>query len=742
MKQLFILCALVFAFYTVDAQNKISGRVTDQNNLPLPGATVIIPEMNKGVIANANGQYELTNLPNGKTKIQFSFIGHASVIETVSLNGSPVQVDATLHESAIETEAIVISGGYRSTQHENAVKIDVLKLNSKEVIATPNFAEILTKIPGVDMISKGSGVSKPVIRGLSMNDILVLNNSVRFENYQYSSHHPLGIDEFGIEDVEVIKGPASLLYGSDAIGGVINFIKEKPATQNTISGDYNLQLFSNTLGMTNNLGVKGASEKLFGGIRVGQKTNSDFLQGGGTYAANTRFNEYSVKANAGTTGKAGLFQLFYDYSQQKLGLAEEEAIEAISERGRKCDLFYQQLNTHLLSSQNKIYLGKMKLDVNAAYQNTTLAHIGEPGEYELEMALATTTYEVKLNLPSDAKSEYIVGIQGFNQVNTNRNDRETILLPNATTNNYSAFGLLQHTFFDKLKLQTGFRYDYRTLASNAVGHPDSAAYRVALDKSYGSFSGSIGATCQLSDELLFRANFASAYRTPNLAELTSNGPHETRHEMGDNSLVPEKSYEADLGLHYHAENFTIDLACFYNRVNDYIYISPTGNMSSEGLPIYQYMQNDSRLYGGEAGVHVHPKSIEWLHLEGTFSTVTGVQDNENYLPFIPANEVNLEVRAEKAKLLFLNEVFVSLRSNTAFRQDNIAPDETETDGYSLLDLAVGGTLKVQNQMISIVLSANNLFDTKYVDHLSTLKEVGMYNPGRNIAFTLRVPFGK
>jgi iron complex outermembrane receptor protein len=165
-------------------------------------------------------------------------------------------------------------------------------------------------------------------------------------------------------------------------------------------------------------------------------------------------------------------------------------------------------------------------------------------------------------------------------------------------------------------------------------------------------------------------------------------------------------------------------------------------MSSEGLPIYQYMQNDSRLYGGEAGVHVHPKSIEWLHLEGTFSTVTGVQDNENYLPFIPANKVNLEVRAEKDKLLFLNGAFISIRNNTAFRQDNIAPDETATGGYSLFDLAVGGNLKVQNQMVSIVFSANNLFDTKYVDHLSTLKEVGMYNLGRNIAFTLRVPFGK
>jgi iron complex outermembrane receptor protein len=488
------------------------------------------------------------------------------------------------------------------------------------------------------------------------------------------------------------------------------------------------------------LGVKGASKKIFGSVRAGQKTNADFLQGGGDFADNTRFNEHSVKANAGITSNAGLFQLFYDYSQQKLGLAEEEAIEAISVRGRKCELFYQQLNTHLLSSQNKIYMGEIKLEVNAAYQNTTLAHFGEPGEYELEMALATTMYEAKLYLPSDEKSEYIVGIQGFNQVNTNKNDRETILLPNAVTKNYSAFGLLQRTFFDKLKLQTGFRYDYRILATDAVGYPDSEAFRSALDKSYGSFSGSLGAILNLSKELLLRANVASAYRTPNLAELTSNGPHETRQEIGDNTLVPEKSYEADLGLHYHAENFTIDLACFYNRVNDYIYISPTGNISSEGLPIYQYMQNDSRLYGGEAGIHVHPKSIEWLHLEGTFSKVTGVQDNGNYLPFIPANKVNLEVRAEKEKLLFLNGAFISLRTNTAFSQDNIAPDETATDGYSLVDMAVGGNLMVYNQIFYIALSANNLFDTKYVDHLSTLKEVGMYNPGRNIAFTLRVPF--
>jgi len=175
---------MVLSIYTVVAQNRISGKVTDQQNVPLPGATVSLPELNKGTMTNEKGEYELTNLPSGKNKVQFSFVGYASDIKTVLLNNAQVELNATLKEAVIEAEEIVVSGGYHSTQHENAVKIDVLKLNPKEIAATPNFTEVLTSVPGVDMISKGSGISKPVIRGLSMNDILVLNNSVRYENYQ------------------------------------------------------------------------------------------------------------------------------------------------------------------------------------------------------------------------------------------------------------------------------------------------------------------------------------------------------------------------------------------------------------------------------------------------------------------------------------------------------------------------------------------------------------------------------
>ena len=742
MKKSLFVCVMVLSYLIANAQNRIYGTVTGPDHQPVTGAIIFVPEQNKGTVADAEGKYELNNLPSSKLTLQFSFIGYTSRVETVFLHGDSLRLDIAMDISSNEMETVVVSGGHNSTQHATAVKIDVLKLDRQMSAATPTFAQSLTKIPGVDMISKGSGVSKPVIRGLSMNDILVLNNGVRFENYQYSSHHPLGIDEFGIENVEIIKGPASLLYGSDAIGGVVNFIKENPATIGSVAGDYNMQLFSNTSGIVNNVGVKASSKNIFGGIRVGQKSHTDYRQGGGAYVPNSRFNEMSAKANAGITGKTGTFKLYYDYTDEKLGMVEDEAIEAVTEHGRKNEIWYQALNTHLLSSQNKLYLGNYKLDVNAAYQNTALSHIADTGVYEIQMDLATLTYDAKLYLPSDRMSEYIVGAQGFNQSNKNINNRETKLLPDAVTNNYSVFALVQHTFADRLTVQTGARYDAKSITSQKIGaETDGMAYRPALDKTFGSFSGSLGATLHVTESLLLRANIASAYRTPNLAELTSNGQHELRYEVGDRQLVPENAYESDLSLHYHRGNVTFDVAGFYNMVNNYIFIAPTGSSTPDGTAIYQYLQANSALYGGETGVHIHPQALPWLHLEAAYSTVTGKQSNGDYLPFVPAQKIRCEIRGERERLLFLNKAFASTSTSTAFDQNNAAPDETPTAGYTLADAAIGGGIAVNKQVIIISLGINNILDTKYIDHLSTLKEVDLNNPGRNISLGIKIPFG-
>jgi iron complex outermembrane recepter protein len=740
MKRYFILLIYIALADFAFSQNILKGHITDQDKIPLPGTGIFIYELDKGTVADSNGNYILENIPDGKFRIQYSFIGYSSEVKTIFFAGKPQIVDVVMAETSIETREVVISGGYNSTQHENAVNIDRLKLQSTANILTPNTSELLTMVPGVTMISKGPGVSKPVIRGLSMDNVLVLNNGVRNENYQYSDHHPLGIDEFGVSDVEIIKGPASLLYGPDAIGGVVNFIREKPAPVGQILGDYNIRLFSNTLGLSTNLGLRGTSKKFYGGFRIGTKTHADYLQGGGDFAPNTRFNTLSLKADGGYTGKKVASKMYYEFNRQKLGLSEEEAIEAIHSRGRENDIWYEQTDNQLISSQNKIFLNTYKLEINGAFQSATLTHFAGPGETEISMRLSTLTYEAKLYLPSTEKSEYIVGVQGFNQGNKNIPGAEEILLPDATTDNYGLFTLLQHYFFKGFKVQAGLRYDIKSINTQQVGFPEEDGYRAALDKNYGSLSGSVGATYELRDRIFFRGNFAAAYRTPNLAELTSNGMHENRYEVGNSDLTPQHAYETDASIHYHIENLTFDIAGFYNVINHYIYIAPNGDSTGSGAGIYRYTQNDAGLFGGEAGIHLHPESWKWLHFETTFSTVTGKQADGEYLPFIPASRLDAELKFEKEKMGKIRDAFVKVMSRNTFRQDHPAPEENATDGYNLADIGLGFSLPISTQQIIIQFEVNNLFDKKYIDHLSTLNEVGLYDPGRDFKLSLSVPF--
>lgn len=741
MKKIVLIFFVLFLFIKVNAQNQIKGKVTDINNEPLIGASVSLPELNKGTITNQAGEYLISNVPNGKIKIQFSFVGYNTEIKTIDISQTENKIDVLLSIAIIKSQEVVITGGYVSSQHENAVKIDVLKSKDIALSGTSNFMESLTKVPGVDMIAKGQGVSKPVIRGLSMNDVLVMNNGVRIENYQFSENHPLGIDDNDVERVEIIKGPASLLYGSDAIGGVINFIKEKPAPVGKILGDYRMQLHSNTLGMNNSIGLKGASKKLFGGFRFGNKTHADYLQGDGDYVPNSRFNEMTFNANTGYTGKIGTFKIFYDYFKQDLGMTVPPVKPLITEQGRKNEIWFQDLEHQLLSSQNSLYLGKFKWDINAAYQNALRKLQTTLDVPFVEMNLNTIAYESKLYLPSNDKSEYIIGLQGMSQNNRNLNNRASQFLPDANINNIGFLGLAQYTFFKKLKLQGGLRFDMYKTETYALGIEGTSGYHAPVNKEFSNLNGSIGATYSVNKKIMLRANFAKGYRVPNLSELTSNGLHGNRYEIGNENLSPENSFETDLSMHYHSEFLSFDLAGFYNQINDYIFISPTTDTTSTGVGIYHFSQTNAKLYGGEAGIHFHPKSLPWLHIEGTYSSVVGKQENGNYLPFIPAQKFRYEIRAEREKIGFLKKPSIKLSALTALKQGNPSPYVTATNGYTLVNFSVNTDFHISRQILNFGISVNNIFDTQYFDHLSTLQPLNYYNQGRNISVSLKVPFG-
>lgn len=718
------------------AQNQINGKITDsKTNEALTGANVFLLEQQKGTITNEKGEYVITDLPKGKFKIQFSFVGYKSIIKTIVSEKTKIELNIELEPTVIQAEEVVISGGTYSTQHENAIKIELIRAKEITNSGTPTFTEAIATIPGVDMIAKGTGVSKPVIRGLSMTNILLLNNGVKMENFQFSENHPFIIDEFGIDRIEIIKGPASLLYGSDAIGGVINLIKEKPALTGKIIGDYNIQYHSNTEGLVSNLGIKGSSNEFFWGIRAGIKSHSDYKDGNGDYIPNTRFNEQSLKANIGMNKAFGTFKLYYDYNRPELGMCVGKSVPLITERGRKNDIWYQDLTNHIISSRNKLFLGNYKIDINVAYQmnNRKLQTDESMPAFELvDMDLNTLSYEIKTYLPSNENSEYIVGFQGMNKTNRN-NEAPNHILPDADVNDISFFGLAQHSFFKKIKAQAGLRYDMRTIST------EEEVNKEATDRNFDNISASIGATYNLNENILFRTNFASAYRTPNIAELTQNGMHGAHYEQGDINLKVQKSYEVDLSIHYHSKYVMLDIAGFYNNINDYIFIAPTNDTISTGDKIYRYSQTNAELYGGEAGLNICP--VNWFNFKSTYSYVIGKQKDGNYLPFIPQNKLRFEIKIQNEKLAFLRKPFIKIGTLIVSKQNHPAMFETETDGYFLLNAALGTSIKWSNQKVSFGISVNNLLNKTYYDHLSTLKGLGYYNIGRNICINMRVPFG-
>ncbi|WP_165929994.1 TonB-dependent receptor [Flavobacterium caseinilyticum] len=742
MKNIIICFFVLFLFVKANAQNTtIYGEVIDFESARIPGATIYLPELNKTETSDERGKFSFQNLPKGFVKIQISHPQYISKLFTINLKNAENIIKLKLEEALMELDEVVISGGYISSQHQNAIKIDLLKNKDIASSGTPNFMESLTKIPGVDMISKGQGISKPVIRGLSMNNILVLNNGFRMENYQYSENHPLGLDENGVDRVEVIKGPSSLLYGSDAIGGVLNFIKEKPAAAGTISGDYRGQYFSNTRGYSNSLGMKGASNSFFGGFRVNNKQHEDYLQANKTFVPNSRFNETSVKVNLGTTGKLGTFKVFYDYFKQDLGLVLAPVIPLITSQGDNVGIYSQDLKHQIAATENNLFFNKIKVSLNGSYQLADRIGYTDNDIPKAEMQLKTITYESKATYAFSDKTNFILGVQGLNQTNRNLENRLQKFLQDANSNNIGFLSLFQTEISNKYSIQGGFRYDINKFDAFELGVPTTpVTYKSAKSNTFSDYSASLGSTYKINNKFMVRANFAKAFRSPNLAELTSNGIHGNRFETGDINLKSQDAYQADLSTHYHGKLISFDLAGFYNKIENYIYYSPTGTYTPQNIEKFNYLQTNANLYGGEAGIHIHTEKMPWLHFESSYSYVRGEKGNNENLPFIPAQKLRYELKFEKEKLGVFLKPNLKIVFLTAFNQPNFGYKEIQSEGYTLTNLSINTMMKIGKQQLTITLAGNNIFDIGYYDHLSTLKSLYFYNQGRDISFTVIIPF--
>ncbi|WP_159023151.1 TonB-dependent receptor [Formosa sp. L2A11] len=732
--RLFIIILLCFIATPVVSQNIIEGRVIDNTTeSPLPFIDVYFPQLEKGGTTDENGHFKIENLPTGSYKLVCSSMGYETYGQIISIPYKE-HLSIALKTSAIEMEEVIVSTPFHKLQRDNVMKVERAKVADLKASGAVTLAQGISDIAGVESITTGMSIGKPVIRGLSSNRVLVYTQGVRLENQQFGDEHGLGLNDAGVESIEVIKGPASLLYGSDALGGVLYLNPERFANQDETHADFGASYYVNTQGTSANVGYKTSGNGFKFLIRGSAAEHADY-DTKDYRVTNTRFKEKDLKAGFGYQNTNFKTEFRYNLNDSKLGIPEEIGIQSTDKDPL---LPYQKITNHVFSSKSNIFFDNSSLDITVGYLYNDRKEFEEEHEHDeseeedhdedeildpaLHMKLKTFNYDVKYNLPTYGKFQTIVGVQGMNQINTNYG--EETLIPNATTNDIGILAM-SHIHFNTVDIQLGGRYDNRNISTEND-----------LNRNFNSFNGAAGVKTNIAKKITLRLNLATGFRAPNLAELTSYGAHEgtNRFEIGNANLKNEQNFQTDLALEYKNKHLEIFANGFYNNINNYIYISPNGEEINSD-PVYLYLQDDAALFGGEVGIHFHPHPIHWLHFESSFETVTGKQDGGAYLPLIPANNFNNTVRVEFDNN-WIEKGYAFIKLSSTLAQNNISEFETDTDGYNLLSVGLGGDLQVFKNTLNVSISGSNLTNKRYINHLSRLKSDGIYNMGRNISVGL------
>jgi iron complex outermembrane recepter protein len=814
-----VLILSLFFVHSSDAQLSplatLTGRVLNEKTKePILGAIVAIPDLKIGTVSDELGKYAFTQIPNGNFLVEVNFIGFKSINQLVSIVNGGANIDFFLLESAIEESEIVVTGLSKATEaRRSPVPIVLMKKDYLDTHQSDNIIDAISKVPGVSAVSTGPNVSKPVIRGLGFNRILVLHDGIRQEGQQWGDEHGIEVEQYGIEKVEVIKGPASLSFGSDALAGVVNLIPTAMPSLGKLEGEVISEYHTNNgmLGISAALGGNKKGFEWLGRLTHKEATNYQNAVDGRVYG--TAFNETDARLALGLHGEWGFSHLafsLYDDTQKipdgsrdstsrkftkqitevdtfRLIVSDEEL------RSYETDRIHQRVQHYRIATNNVFIIDKGILSANFSYQLSKRREFSHPEQIDipgLYLNLKTVTYDLKYDFPESKNGmTTLVGINGMYQINSSTGGTD-FLIPDYSQFDIGLFSIVKKTF-GNWDVSGGLRYDHRKINGDALHtKTDSITqFQVPVLPSFGServfdvlngrfwgMSGSLGATYKASKEWSIKANISRGYRAPNIAELSANGAHAGTQffQIGNADFLPEFGLQEDLGATYTSKRVSISLSIFNNLIEHYIFNQQVKTLGgadsiSSGLPTFKYQQGSARLYGGELSFDYHP--ISSLHFENSLALVfangscenncvpnlsQNAADSSRYLPNIPPLHTNSELRYNfDYKPLSLNNAFIYGQlewyapQNRAYLANNT---ETPTAGYALLNLGFGTNItnKKGKTALKISLTATNIFDTVFQNHLSRLKyfepypndargKSGIYGMGRNIGLRVCVP---
>lgn len=702
MKNLYLFLFFYLAVTSAAlAQNSLSGTVTGSGkDSLLEGALVYVPDLKVGGIVHADGSYTISNIPAGNYTVETRLVGYARQIVIVNIKGATIQ-NFKLTQAAINKEEVVVTGNSkaissdRSPQPTTEISSDYLNEHS-----CTNVIDAIALAPGVSAITDGQSISKPVIRGLGYNRVLTISDGVTMEDQAWFDEFGIEVDPDAVDRAEILKGPASLAYGSDAIAGVVNLIPEAPAAEGQIKGDIMSNYQTNNGLVKNVFKIGGTNNGISWGGRIDYTLAHAYQNAYDGYVLNTQFNNFNVDGNLGihrkwgySTIRASYFELhtgivdgsrdsagnqlrpvYYDDLNGAIGPTEEPATNQEA-RSYTPFVIYQRIRHTKVIWDNSFAVGQGRIAATFSFQRNQREEINDPTQpntADIYYYSNAATYDLRYVSQNWNGFDFSAGINGAYQASQSLGT--LMLIPNYNLFQIGGF-IIGNYKYKGLTVSGGIRYDERMFTG--VDHWIDSTTQQPVDPSapnafhefqgfkskFGGVSGSIGATYNFKHDVYIKANLSSGFRAPNVAECAANGVHDGTvvWELGNPDLKPEQSLEEDIAVGMNGRDVSFEVDAFNNSISNFIYAkgllgadgtdSINNTLTIAGLgdaPVFKYTQGSAEMYGGEAVLHIHPVAASWVELYSTFSMVEGglkkVPDSIRILPFVPPMRLTADLR--------------------------------------------------------------------------------------------------
>ncbi|MFY0714079.1 TonB-dependent receptor [Seonamhaeicola sp. NFXS20] len=776
---------LFLSFSTIIiAQNtySIKGLVLNSKTLqPLEGVNIIGENMYS--ITSSTGTFTIKNVLEGTYTFKISHLGFATKNLTITVTANMNLVKVLLDESTSSLDEIEVTGKTKKRiVKETPI---VTELVSKEFLETNrenSLMQTLSKIPGVSTIKIGSGQSKPVIRGLGFNRVVVVQNGVKHEAQQWGNDHGLEIDQYGIENIKIIKGAASLVYGSDAIAGVVDIEPNKIPLENSFNGEVNLLAESNNDLLGVSVGLQKRNKKWFYRTRLTYRDYGDYkvptdkinyenyiFELHDNNLRNTAGREANANFSIGYTSNNITSETFISNVYAKNGFfANAHGLEVrVSEidydaSNRDIDLPYHKVNHFKVINNTSIDFDKHTILIDIGYQNNNREEHTEPTSHgympkpdntkEREFIKNTYSLNIKDTFKPNKKHTVVAGINteyqnnniggwGFLIPEYNRFTIGTFVFDTFKIN--SDFHLLAGARYDFGILETKSYFDwFQSTVDNTDGSTSNIYLQRAQNKTlnFGSLSASLGLS-YIHNNTTYKANFGKSFRMPLANELASDGVnyHMYRYEKGNLDLDPEESYQLDIDVSHRFKNSSVGISPFVNFFENYIYLNPTSNYY-ETQQIYEYTQAKVLRFGGE--FRASTTLLKNLKLnaaaEYVYSRQTSGPKKDFTLPFSPPFSTLLSANYQFKDFRILKSPQFTVDYRITADQNEIVPPEQTTEGYHVLNMSFLTSISTfkNSKPLQIRLKFNNVFNTEYYNHTSFYRLIDVPEAGRNISIAL------